>query len=473
MRILGPVKPIESVTVHEEGRRLAKTLSWSHLIALGVGAIVGTGIYTLTGVGAERAGPAVIMAFAIAGAVCACAALAYAEMATLMPAAGGAYTYTYAVLGETLAWIVGWSLILEYSLACSAVAVGWAGYLVGWLQAAKITLPEPLLSGPHGGGIVNLPAVLVAMAVAGALIAGTRESATFNILLVMIKLAALGAFVVLALPSFDLDNLTPFMPYGFLSVDQGAGTRGVMVAAAIVFFAFYGFDAVSTAAEEARNPSRDLKIGIVGSMLLCTLIYMVVAIAALGGADYRQFANSTEPLALILRMLEHPAAATFVAAAVIIALPTVIMAFMYGQSRVFFVMARDGLLPQRLATVHPRFGTPVTMTLITGIIVALIAAFLPLQKIVELANAGTLAAFIAVSICMMKLRVAAPDHPRLFRTPWPWAIGIAGIVGCLLLFLSLPYFTMASFFVWNAAGLIVYFLYARHRSLLNAEPVRT
>jgi APA family basic amino acid/polyamine antiporter len=200
---------------------------------------------------------------------------------------------------------------------------------------------------------------------------------------------------------------------------------------------------------------------------------MVVAIAALGGADYRQFANSTEPLALILRMLEHPAAATFVAAAVIIALPTVIMAFMYGQSRVFFVMARDGLLPQRLATVHPRFGTPVTMTLITGIIVALIAAFLPLQKIVELANAGTLAAFIAVSICMMKLRVAAPDHPRLFRTPWPWAIGIAGIVGCLLLFLSLPYFTMASFFVWNAAGLIVYFLYARHRSLLNAEPVRT
>ncbi|MBU3079536.1 amino acid permease, partial [Sphingomonas quercus] len=238
--LFGPTKPIEMAQA-EAGHSLRATLSWPHLVALGVGAIVGTGIYTLTGVGAERAGPAVILAFLIAGAVCACAALAYAELATLIPTAGSAYTYTYSVLGEALAWIVGWSLILEYSLACSTVAVGWAGYLVGWIQSAGITLPAVLLSGPHGGGIINLPAVLVALAVAGMLMAGTRESATLNIVLVVIKLVALSVFVIFAAPGFDPANMHPFMPYGFASHVEGGGTKGVMAAAAIVFFAFYGF----------------------------------------------------------------------------------------------------------------------------------------------------------------------------------------------------------------------------------------
>jgi APA family basic amino acid/polyamine antiporter len=256
--LLGPIKPIDTHATLAEHHRLRKTLSWPHLVALGVGAIVGTGIYTLTGVGADRAGPAVILAFLIAGAVCACAALAYAELATLIPTSGSAYTYTYSVVGETLAWVVGWSLILEYSVACSAVAVGWAGYLVGWLQSIGVSLPAALLAGPfvdQNPGLINLPAVLVSLAVAGMLIAGTKESATLNIILVVIKLTALAAFVVLALPAFSGANFTPFMPYGFGStVDAEGTTRGVMAAAAIVFFAFYGFDAVATSAEEAKNP---------------------------------------------------------------------------------------------------------------------------------------------------------------------------------------------------------------------------
>ena len=312
--ILGPRKPLEIRGPHEEGRTLRKTLGWPHLIALGVGAIVGTGIYTLTGVGADRAGPAIIIAFLVAGAVCACAALAYAEMATLIPTAGSAYTYTYSVIGEAPAWIVGWSLILEYSLACSTVAVGWSGYLVGWLQSAGLELPAALLAGPHAGGIVNMPAILVALAVAGLLIAGTRESATLNIILVIIKMTALAAFVILALPEFNADNMTPFAPHGFGSAPDSTGVqRGVMAAAAIVFFAFYGFDAVATSAEEAKNPGRDLKIGIIGSMVVCTTIYILVAIAAVGSVNHEQIAASGEPLAFVLRTLEHPLAARLVA----------------------------------------------------------------------------------------------------------------------------------------------------------------
>src|SRR5262245_21561108 len=309
--ILGPRKPLETQQASQESdRRLRKTLSWPHLIALGVGAIVGTGIYPLTGVGADRAGPAVILAFAVAGVVCACAALAYTELATLIPTAGSAYTYTYSVIGEAIAWVVGWSLILEYSLACSAVAVGWSAYLVGWLHAAGIDLPASLLAGPHAGGIINLPAVIVAMTIAGMLMAGTRESATLNIILVIIKMVALAAFVLLALPAFNADNLTPFTPYGLGShLDADGVTRGVMAAAAIVFFAFYGFDAVATSAEEAKNPGRDLTIGIIGSMAVCTIIYMLVAIAAVGAVNHAQVGDSAEPLAFVMRTLEHPLAA--------------------------------------------------------------------------------------------------------------------------------------------------------------------
>jgi APA family basic amino acid/polyamine antiporter len=462
--MFGPRKSLEAVTQHSEGHALAKTLSWPHLIALGVGAIVGTGIYTLTGVGAERAGPAVILAFAIAGAVCACAALAYAELATMIPAAGSAYTFSYAALGETFAWVVGWSLVLEYSLACSTVAVGWSGYLVGWLQSAGIHLPPELLVGPHGGGIINLPAVVVALSVMGLLIAGTRESATLNIVLVVIKLVALAVFVAFALPAFNGANLEPFMPYGFGSTEVGGEKRGVMAAAAIVFFAFYGFDAVATSAEEAKRPGRDLTIGIVGSMLVCTAIYMAVAIAAVGALPFQQLANSPEPLALVLRSLGQPVAGHLIALAAVIALPSVILVMMYGQSRIFFVMARDGLLPRRLALVSKRTGAPTLITLLTGLSIAGVAGFFRLDEIAELANAGTLLAFIAVGACLMVLRRRAPDAVRLFRCPAPYVVGTLAILGCLYLLFSLPTSTIVRFVLWNLAGLAIYFAYSRRGS---------
>lgn len=462
---MGPRKSLDMA--HDESRGLRKTLGWPHLVALGVGAIVGTGIYTLTGVGADRAGPAVILAFAIAGAVCACAALAYAEMATLIPTAGGAYAYTYSVLGETLAWVVGWSLILEYSLACSTVAVGWSAYLVGWIQSFGIDLPAQLLAGPHGGGIVNLPAVLVALAIAGMLVAGTRESATFNIVLVVIKLTALAAFVVLALPVFDAGKLTPFMPYGFGSEVQGGATRGVMAAAAIVFFAFYGFDAVATSAEEAKNPGRDLTIGILGSMAMCTIIYMLVAISAIGAVSYLDVGRSSEPLAYVLRALGHPFAAWAIGLAALIALPSVILVMMYGQSRIFFVMSRDGLLPRFLSAVSKRTGAPTTITVVTGVFVALVAGFFRLDEIAELANAGTLIAFIAVAVCMMVLRRSQPDLPRVFRCPAPFVIGTLAVAGCLYLLASLPAHTLTRFALWNVVGVLFYFAYGRRRSLAH------
>ncbi len=457
-------KSLESVSSRLTHSALKATLSWPHLVGLGIGGIVGTGIYTLTGVGAGLAGPAVILSFVIAGLVCACAALAYTEMATMIPMSGSAYTYSYVALGELPAWIVGWTLILEYTVVCSAVAVGWSGYAGGVIRQAGL-LPEFLLAGPAAGGVINVPAIVIALAVAGLLALGTRESATINLVLVFVKLVALATFVALALPAFDAGNFEPFAPYGYGATEVDGVKRGVMAAAAIIFFAFYGFDAVSTAAEEAKNPGRDLKIGIIGSMLGCTLIYMVVAAAALGGSDYAALAASPEPLAMVLRNLNHPFAAMLIAGAAVLALPTVIMAFMYGQSRIFFVMARDGLLPERLAAVNSS-GSPVLMTMITGIIVAAIAGFLSLQEIAELANAGTLVAFIAVAVCLLVMRHKAPTHPRPFSVPAPWLIAIGAIAGCAYLFVSLPLATIYRFLIWNAVGVVVYFLYARHRSLL-------
>jgi len=447
--------------------KLKPTLGWVHLIGLGVGGVVGTGIYTLIGDAAGLAGPAVILSFVIAGVVCACAALAYAEMSTMMPAAGSAYTYSYVVLGEFLAWFVGWTLILEYTVVCSAVAVGWSGYAGGVIKAANLPIPEALLAGPMAGGVINLPAIVISLAVAGLLAVGSRESASINLVLVVVKLVALAAFVALALPAFDAANFEPFMPFGFNAVERADGKYGVMAAAAVIFFAFYGFDAVSTAAEETKNPGRDLKIGIIGSMALCTVIYMAVAAAALGGSRYQALAASKEPLSMVLRNLGHPVAANLIATVAVLALPTVIMAFMYGQSRIFFVMARDGLLPRQLSAVNARTGAPVLMTVITGVIVAAIAGFVPLRRIAELANAGTLVAFIAVSVCMLILRRTDPQRPRIFRTPAAWLTGPLAIAGCLYLFWSLPVSTIGYFLVWNMLGVAVYLVYARHGSVLS------
>jgi basic amino acid/polyamine antiporter, APA family len=449
--------------------QLKRSLSWPHLIALGVGAIVGTGILTLIGVGAAKAGPSVILSFAIAGVICAAAALAYAEMATMIPASGSAYTYTYVVLGEGLAWFVGWSLILEYSLVVSAVAVGWSGYATGFMDWIGTPLPEMLTKGPADGGILNLPAIFIVGLVAGLLILGTRESATLNAILVVVKIVALIVFVAVALPHFDPDRLHPFMPNGFVAhlgagVDGKQTEIGVMAAAAIIFFAFYGFDAIATAAEETKNPARDLSIGIVGSMLLCVLIYMAVGAAAIGALDYREFAGSDEPLALILRQIGSPAAAAYLGASAVIALPTVILAFFYGQSRIFFVMARDGLLPQELARVSHR-GSPVRITLFTAMVVAILAGLIPLGQLAALANAGTLTAFAFVAICMLVMRRRAPGAVRSFRTPAAWLVGAVAVLGCAYLFYSLPGTTQLYFLIAHVVGFGLYFLYGFRRSI--------
>ncbi|WP_297799408.1 amino acid permease [uncultured Brevundimonas sp.] len=443
--------------------QLARTLGWPHLIALGVGAIVGTGILTLIGIGADKAGPAVLISFLIAGFVCACGALCYAEMASTITEAGSAYTYTRVVMGSLMAWVIGWALILEYSLVVSAVAVSWAGYAAPLLHD-WLGLPMALMQGPSEGGIANLPALLIIVLVAGVLLIGTGKSAAANMVLVVVKLSALALFVWFALPHFDAANLKPFSPFGFGSTMSPDGIeRGIMAAAAIIFSAFYGFDAIATASEEVRNPKRDLAIGIVGSMLACAAIYVVIALAALGSTPFTTFANSPEPLALILRQLNQPFAAGFLGITAVLTLPTVILAFFYGQSRIFFVLARDGMLPRGLAKVSGK-GAPVRITLFTVAVVGAIALFLPLGEIVALANAGTLIAFMSVAVCLLILRVKQPSLPRGFRTPMAWVVGPISIAGCLYLLISLPQKTLLGFVIWNIIGLAIYFAYSRRNS---------
>lgn len=442
---------------------LARTLSWPHLIAMGVGAIVGTGILTLIGIGADKAGPAVLVSFLIAGFVCMCGALCYAEMASTITASGSAYTYSMVVLGQMVAWMVGWSLILEYSLVISAVSVSWSGYAAPLLHE-MFGIPFSLMAGPHAGGVANVPALFIILLIAGLLLLGTGKSAAFNMLLVAVKLSALAMFVWFALPHFDMANLSPFSPYGFSrSMGSDGVERGIMAAAAIIFSAFYGFDAIATAGEETKNPKRDLAIGIVGSMLACAAIYTIIALAALGSTHFSIFANSPEPLALILRKLDQPFAAHFLAVTAVLTLPTVILAFLYGQSRVFFVMARDGMLPRALAKVSQR-GAPVRITIFTVAVVGTIALFVPLEEIVAMANAGTLVAFTSVAVCMLILRVRQPELPRGFRVPLAWVIGPVAIAGCMYLMFSLPQQTLLWFLIWNLVGIGIYFAYSRRNS---------
>jgi APA family basic amino acid/polyamine antiporter len=451
------------------GADLKRTLSWQHLTAMGVGAVIGTGIYTLTGIGAGRAGPAVILAFALCGVVCIFAALAYTELATMMPAAGSVYTFSYVALGEIVAWVVGWSLILEYSIAASAVAVGWSGHLAELLRATPFAPPDYLLTGPSTGGLVNLPAMLIVLVVSAILTVGARESANVNLALVALKLVALSVFVLIALPAVKLVNLHPFMPFGFPTNEASGAPRGVMAAVTVVFFAFFGFDAVSTAAEESKNPGRDLPIGIVGSIILCTIIYMAVAGSAVGALDFHVFSKSPAPLIAVIQSLHHPYVAIFVEAAAIIALPTSVLAMMYGQSRIFFAMSRDGLLPNALAKVHSKHGTPARMTVLTGMFVAGLAGFLPLAKLAELSNSGTMLAFIVAGVSMMVMRVTHPNTPRVFRTPLPFAVGSITVLTCLYFMWSLPVATKTWFILWNVVGLAVYILMKAFRINNNLE----
>lgn len=456
-------KSINLIKEGAEAKGLKKTLGATDLVLLGIGCIIGTGIFVLTGVAAAKyAGPGIMLSFVLSGLACAFAALAYAELAAMVPVAGSAYTYTYAALGEIIAWIVGWNLILEYSVGSSAVAAGWSGYVVGLLQSAGIALPKAYTAVPADGGIVNLPAVLIALFLSMLLVRGTKESVTLNKILVVVKLVAVFIFLALAGPKVNPANWTPLMPYGF---------SGVAAGAAIIFFAYIGFDAVATAAEECRNPNRDLPIGIVGSLIVCTILYIVVAGVLTGVVPYTEL-NNAEPVAYALRAIGYNIGSALVGTGAIAGITTVLLVLMYGQTRVFFAMSRDGLIPASICKVHPKYGTPHIITIVAGIAVALIAGFTPIGIIAELTNIGTLFAFVVSAIGVWVLRITRPDLERPFKCPAVSVIAPLAIISCGYLMYNLPHETWIRFFVWSAIGFVVYFLYSYRNSALNkSKPI--
>jgi APA family basic amino acid/polyamine antiporter len=459
MRQLLRTKPINA-DHHLTDTGLRRVLGPLDLTLLGIGAIIGAGIFVLTGVAAAtHAGPAIVLSYVLAGFACAFSALAYAELAATIGGCGSAYGYAYAGLGELAAWVIGWDLILEYSVATSAVAIGWSGYAQNALAAVGIHLPASLLSPPASGGLINLPAALIVLSLAVLLALGVRESARANAVMVFIKLSAIGVFIAVALGHVEPANWTPFMPFGW---------EGVAAGAALIFFAYIGFDAVSTAAEEARNPQRDLPIGILASLAVCTVIYMVVAGLLTAVAPYASLDNPS-PVAEVMLRLGYPWIAGVIAAGAIAGLTSVMLVLYYGLTRVFLAMSRDGLLPPVFAAVHPRTQTPVRVILAAGLAMAAVAGLTPIGHVAELVNIGTLAAFFLVCLGVIALRYSHPDVPRPFRTPLMPLIPLAGAAACLYLMAQLPLVTWLRFVGWLAVGMTIYVFYSRHRSALATE----
>lgn len=451
-------KPIEMMLAGTEKVQLKKSLGALDLVLLGIGCIIGTGIFVLTGVAAATyAGPALMLSFILSGLACAFAALTYAELAAMVPVAGSAYTYSYAALGELIAWIIGWDLALEYTVGASAVAAGWSGYFTGLLKAGGIELPKYLTAVPADGGLINLPAIAIVTVLTILLIIGTKESASFNKALVFIKLCAVLLFLILATPHVKLSNWSPFMPFGFSGVASGA---------AIVFFAYIGFDAVATAAEETKHPNKDLPIGIIGSLLVCTILYIAVAAVLTGVVPYTQL-NNPEPVAYALRAIGNNIGGALVAVGAICGITTVLLVLLYGQARVAFAMSRDGLLPQRVCKVHPKYGTPYEMSILTGVVVCILSGFLPIGIIAELTNIGTLFAFCLVGIGVFVLRRTRPDLPRAFRCPAVSIVAPLAVISSFYLMANLPLATWIRFGTWFVIGIVVYFTYSRHHSTLD------
>ena len=445
---------------------LKRCLSAFDLTLLGIGAIIGTGIFVLTGIAAaHQSGPAVVLSFVVSGIACAFAALAYAELAACVGGCGSAYGYSYTAFGELFAWIIGWTLLLEYGIAVAAVANGWSGYFQNALTAMGIGLPEALINAPSKGGAINLPAVGIVLTLMVLLIIGVKQSARFNAAMVFVKLATIAVFVAISAFNVNPDNWSPFMPFGWFEYNTEGKPVGVLAGAAIVFFAYIGFDAVSTAAEEAHNPQRDLPIGIIGSLAFCTVIYILVSGLLTGIAPYQELGVSS-PVAYALQRLGFNWASGLVAAGVIAGLTTVMLVLYYGLTRIIFAMARDGLLPVFFAGVNPRTHTPIRVVVLCGVIMALLAGFVPLGALAELVNIGTLAAFVMVCLGVVILRRVHPDMHRPFMTPWSPLIPILGMISCGTLMTALPVTTWVRFVVWLAIGLVIYFTYSIHNSRL-------
>lgn len=483
------VKSIEQSIqdTEEPEHRLRKDLSALDLTVFGIGVIVGTGIFVLTGrVARDLAGPAVALSFVAAGIVCALAALCYAEFASTVPVAGSAYTFAFATLGEFPAWIIGWDLMLEMMLGAAVVAVGWSGYLTSLLESLGIVLPHAIAG---EGATFNLPAALVVLALTAILVAGIKLSSRFNLIIVTIKIAVVLLVIVAGLFFVNAANYTPFVPpskptpaveglaapliqvlFGITPV--AFGVLGIFSAAAIVFFAYIGFDVVATAAEETRNPRRDLPIGIIASLIICTILYVAVSLVVVGMQPYSQLSESA-PLADAFKAVGQTWAATLISIGALAGLTTVVMILMLGMSRVMFAMSRDNLLPRGLSRVHPRFGTPYRITILMGVIVAVLAGLVPLSTIAELVNIGTLFAFVIVSIAVVILRRTRPDLPRSFRTPLVPLVPILSVLACLYLMLNLPVETWVRFVVWMIIGIVVYVTYGYRHSRVSRRPLES
>jgi APA family basic amino acid/polyamine antiporter len=463
----------------EPEHRLKKHLSGLDLAVFGVGVIIGTGIFVLTGVVArDQSGPAVAISFVIAGFVCGLAALCYAEFASTVPVAGSAYTFSYATFGELVAWIIGWDLVLELALGAATVAVGWSGYLNQLLDDLGIPLPGSI-AGDEAR--FNIPAVLIVLAMTAVLILGIKLSSRVTAVIVVIKVAIVLLVIAVGLFFVEAANYSPFVPpaqaaepgtsggeaplvqtlFGFSPGTFGWG--GVMAGAAVVFFAFIGFDIVATAAEETRNPGRDLPRGILGSLAICTVLYVAVSLVVVGMQRYTEL-SADAPLATAFSDVGLPVFAGIISIGALAGLTSVVMILLLGQSRVLFAMSRDRLLPAGLAAVHPRYGTPYKITVITGIFVAVLAAVVPLEELANLVNIGTLFAFVLVSVGVILLRRTRPDLPRTFRVPLMPVLPIVSVLACLWLMLNLPGNTWWRFLLWMALGVVIYFLYGRRHS---------
>ena len=467
-------KSIEQLVgdVEHGSKALKRTLTAMDLTLLGIGAIIGTGIFVLTGTAAARAaGPAIVLSYVLAGVACGFAALCYAEFAAMIPISGSAYTYAYATLGEIFAWMIGWDLILEYAVGSMTVAVGWSGYFQRILAGFDLHLPIWMMAAPAAapGAVINLPAVLIVVGIMVLLVVGVRESARFNAAMVAIKLAAVLFFIAVGVTYVKPANWSPFMPYGF---------PGVMTGAAVVFFAYIGFDAVSTTAEEAKNPSRDLPIGIIASLVVCTILYLAVA-AILSGivpvVQYKadlQFINA--PVGYALALIHKDWAAGLVSAGAVAGITSVLLVMLMSQPRIFFSMSRDQLLPAGVSKVHPRFRTPYITTMITCFIVALVAGFVPIEILGEMTSIGTLFAFVVVSLAVIILRLRRPEADRPFRVPFGYVIPVLGVLSCLYLMVSLSVMTWVRFLGWLDIGMVIYWFYGRTHSPLadRAETAR-
>ena len=455
-------KPTEQLLETAEGTSLRRGIGALDLTALGIGAIIGTGIFVIIGEAITESGPAIVISFVLAGVTCIFSALAYAELASTIPVSGSAYTYAYATMGEVFAWIIGWDLILEYGVSVAAVAVGWGAYFVELMDTLfGVTLSDSITLPPGDGGDVNIPAFLLVLAVAGVLIAGIRQSARSNTVMVVTKVLVLFFFIAVALSAFDGDHFSDFAPNGWSGIEN---------AAALIFFAYIGFDAVSTGSEETKNPGRDLPIAIIGSLVIATIIYILVSVAAVGALPANQLAGQDAPLAVALSEgagIEW--GADIVTFGALVAITSVVLTILYGQTRVAFSMCRDGLMPPRLATVWEKTRTPVILTLVFAVPVAILAAFVPLKEIAELVNIGTLFAFFVVNIAVIWLRRTKPEMERGFRVPLMPVVPIVGAFLCVYLMTKLPGDTWLRFFGWLVLGMVVYVIYGYRNSRLRNE----